>query len=219
MLERSGLISRPRRAQFRPCHLEPEALDDAVEWIERNRRIWTERFDRLDQHLREHPGTETVHHRRTHHRREPAMTESTETHQLDITRVFDAPREVVFRCMIEPEHLTHFWGPIGVSTPLAEHHDRAVGRRPLRDDHGERRDRRGVPEPGRVRRGGRAREARVDRARRSASRSTSTFTDLGDGRTEVHIHQSNLPEQFATPEAREGFNSSLDRFAAYLATL
>jgi len=49
--------------------------------------------------------------------------------------------------------------------------------------------------------------------------STSTFTDLGDGRTEVHIHQSDLPEQFATPEAREGFNSSLDRFAAYLATL
>jgi uncharacterized protein YndB with AHSA1/START domain len=26
------------------------------------------------------------------------------------TRVFDAPRELVFRCMTEPEHLTHFWG-------------------------------------------------------------------------------------------------------------
>jgi uncharacterized protein YndB with AHSA1/START domain len=48
---------------------------------------------------------------------------------------------------------------------------------------------------------------------------TSTFVDLGDGRTEVHIHQTDLPEQFATPEAEAGFNSSLDRFAAYLATL
>ena len=53
VLERSGLISRARRAQFRPCHLEREALDSAVDWIERNRRIWTERFDRLDQHLRD----------------------------------------------------------------------------------------------------------------------------------------------------------------------
>src|SRR5260221_5460790 len=38
--------------------------------------------------------------------------------ELVYTRVFDAPRELVFRCLIEPEHLTHFWGPIGVSTPL-----------------------------------------------------------------------------------------------------
>jgi DNA-binding transcriptional ArsR family regulator len=53
VLERSGLISRGRRAQFRPCHLEPEVLDGAVDWIERNRRTWTERFDRLDRHLRE----------------------------------------------------------------------------------------------------------------------------------------------------------------------
>ena len=52
VLERSGLISRARRAQFRPCHLEPGVLDGAVAWIERNRRIWSERFDQLDRHLR-----------------------------------------------------------------------------------------------------------------------------------------------------------------------
>ncbi len=53
VLERSGLISRGRRAQFRPCHLEPEALDGAVDWIDHNRQVWTERFDRLEQHLRD----------------------------------------------------------------------------------------------------------------------------------------------------------------------
>jgi DNA-binding transcriptional ArsR family regulator len=53
VLERCGLISRSRHAQFRPCHLEAEALDAAVSWIETNRRIWTERFDQLDQHLRD----------------------------------------------------------------------------------------------------------------------------------------------------------------------
>jgi DNA-binding transcriptional ArsR family regulator len=53
VLERCGLISRTRHAQFRPCHLEAGTLDEAVSWIEENRRIWTERFDRLDRHLRE----------------------------------------------------------------------------------------------------------------------------------------------------------------------
>ena len=53
MLERSGLISRTRQAQFRPCHLERAVLDGAVEWIEEHRRVWTERFDKLDAHLRD----------------------------------------------------------------------------------------------------------------------------------------------------------------------
>jgi DNA-binding transcriptional ArsR family regulator len=48
VLERSGLISRRREAQFRPCHLEAGALDVAVEWIATNRRLWDERFDKLD---------------------------------------------------------------------------------------------------------------------------------------------------------------------------
>jgi DNA-binding transcriptional ArsR family regulator len=53
VLERCGLISRTRRAQFRPCHLEGEVLDAALSWIEENRRVWRERFDKLDEHLRE----------------------------------------------------------------------------------------------------------------------------------------------------------------------
>ncbi|MDQ1721903.1 MAG: hypothetical protein QOI26_1637 [Pseudonocardiales bacterium] len=53
VLERCGLISRSRQAQFRPCHLEREALDFALDWIEQNRRIWTQRFDKLDEHLRD----------------------------------------------------------------------------------------------------------------------------------------------------------------------
>jgi DNA-binding transcriptional ArsR family regulator len=52
VLERSGLITRTRQAQFRPCHLERPALDAAVDWIEANRRLWSERFDKLDDHLR-----------------------------------------------------------------------------------------------------------------------------------------------------------------------
>jgi DNA-binding transcriptional ArsR family regulator len=53
VLEHCGLITRTRRAQFRPCHLEGEALAEAMSWMERNRRIWSERFDKLDEHLRD----------------------------------------------------------------------------------------------------------------------------------------------------------------------
>ena len=48
VLERSGLISRRREAQFRPCHLEAGALDGTLDWITTNRRLWDERFDKLD---------------------------------------------------------------------------------------------------------------------------------------------------------------------------
>jgi DNA-binding transcriptional ArsR family regulator len=51
VLERSGLISRRRDAQFRPCHLEVEALDQTLDWITVHRRIWDERFDKLETHL------------------------------------------------------------------------------------------------------------------------------------------------------------------------
>jgi DNA-binding transcriptional ArsR family regulator len=52
VLEAAGLISRGRDAQFRPCHLELEPLDEATDWIVKNRQIWTERFDQLEEHLK-----------------------------------------------------------------------------------------------------------------------------------------------------------------------
>jgi uncharacterized protein YndB with AHSA1/START domain len=48
---------------------------------------------------------------------------------------------------------------------------------------------------------------------------TSTFSDLGGTRTEVQIRQANAPEAVRSPEARAGFSTSLDRFAAYLGSL
>jgi uncharacterized protein YndB with AHSA1/START domain len=53
----------------------------------------------------------------------------------------------------------------------------------------------------------------------SGMTTTSTFTDLGGGRTEVRIRQTRVPAPLRTPEAQAGFATSLDRFAAYLGTL
>ncbi len=138
--------------------------------------------------------------------------------ELTYTRVFDAPRELVFRCMLEPEHLTHFWGPAGVSTPLETI---KVDARPggvfetvmVNDSDGARYPTRAVyveivaperivwTEPG------------------SGVTTTSIFRDLGGERTELQIRQANAPEGYRSPEARAGFSTSLDRLAAYLEKL
>jgi DNA-binding transcriptional ArsR family regulator len=52
VLERAGLISRSRQAQQRPCRIETHPLKEAGEWIEHYRRMWEERFDRLDEYLK-----------------------------------------------------------------------------------------------------------------------------------------------------------------------
>lgn len=51
VLERAGLISRTKVAQSRPCRLEPGKFETAAEWIDRNRQIWQDRYDRLDEHI------------------------------------------------------------------------------------------------------------------------------------------------------------------------
>ena len=48
VLERAGLISRSREAQYRPCRLEPEALRSLDQWLADYRRLWEARLDRLE---------------------------------------------------------------------------------------------------------------------------------------------------------------------------
>src|SRR5271154_1209217 len=53
VLERAGLIVRGREAQWRPCRIEANALKGVDDWLENYRRLWEERFDRLDAYLHE----------------------------------------------------------------------------------------------------------------------------------------------------------------------
>jgi DNA-binding transcriptional ArsR family regulator len=52
VLERAGLITRTREAQWRPCRLKARPMKNAVDWLERYRQFWEESFDRLDDYLR-----------------------------------------------------------------------------------------------------------------------------------------------------------------------
>jgi DNA-binding transcriptional ArsR family regulator len=60
VLEGAGLVSRSRRAQWRPCHLEARPLRAVSEWLEEYRRFWERSLDGLSDYLAElqaPPGT------------------------------------------------------------------------------------------------------------------------------------------------------------------
>jgi uncharacterized protein YndB with AHSA1/START domain len=138
--------------------------------------------------------------------------------ELHFTRIFDAPRELVYTCMIDPDHLTHFWGPTGVSTPRETI---IVDARPggafetvmVNEADGTEYPTHAIYDEVR------APERLVWTDPSTGMRVTSEFVELADGRTEVQIRQVNVPEAIRSAEAQAGFLSSLDRFAAYLATL
>lgn len=52
VLEHAGLIVRSKRAQYRPCTLDPAALEVVSSWADDCRRTWEQRFDRMGDHLR-----------------------------------------------------------------------------------------------------------------------------------------------------------------------
>src|SRR5215207_5385269 len=53
VLERAGLISRGREAQWGPCRLEPKAMQGAADWLDDYHQLWEESLDRLGAYLRE----------------------------------------------------------------------------------------------------------------------------------------------------------------------
>lgn len=53
VLQRAGLITQGRQAQWRPCRLEAKPLQDVADWVEQYRKFWDESFDRLEDYLHE----------------------------------------------------------------------------------------------------------------------------------------------------------------------
>jgi uncharacterized protein YndB with AHSA1/START domain len=144
----------------------------------------------------------------------------TETGELTYRRVHRASPELLFDCMTTPEHLTHFWGPVGTGTPVG---NITIDLRPggvfettmVNESDGSTYTMRAVYVE--VRRPERLVwiEADVE----GGMRTTVTFIDLQDGRTEVVTHQTNVPAAYLSAEARARFATSLDRFDAYIADL
>ncbi|GAA0744074.1 SRPBCC domain-containing protein [Dactylosporangium roseum] len=144
----------------------------------------------------------------------------TDIGELVFRRVHRAPPELLFDCMTTPEHLARFWGPTGSSTPVE---NIVVDLRPggvfettmVSDADGSTYTMRAVYVE--IRRPDRL--VWIETDVEGGMKTTITFTDLGDGRTEVVTHQTNVPAQYRSAEARAGFATSLDRFDAYLKQL
>jgi len=144
----------------------------------------------------------------------------TETGELTYRRVHRGSPELLFECMTTPEHLTHFWGPTGMTTPVGSI---TVDLRPggafettmVNDADGSTHTMRAVYVE--IRRPERL--VWIESEVEGGMRTTVTFTDLFDGRTEVVTHQTNVPAAYLSAQARAGFATSLDRLDAYLAGL
>ncbi len=65
VLQRAGLITQGRQAQWRPCRLEVAPLKHVADWLEDYRRFWDESFERLDEYLIELQAKEQKHDRET----------------------------------------------------------------------------------------------------------------------------------------------------------
>ena len=138
------------------------------------------------------------------------------TDELVFRRVFDAPPDLVWRCLTEPAELAQYWGPRGMFTPqdeiVVELHAGGRFETLMIGEHGSYRmvaTFTEVEPPGRI--------AWVEA--QSGMQTTGILTDLGNGSTEIVIHQRHVPEARRSPEARAGFASSLDKLADHLAGL
>lgn len=52
VLQKAGLITRSRNAQWRPCRIEAAPLKEANDWLDQYKKFWEESFDRLDEYLK-----------------------------------------------------------------------------------------------------------------------------------------------------------------------
>jgi DNA-binding transcriptional ArsR family regulator len=74
VLQRVGLITRSRHAQWRPCRLEAKPLEDVAAWVGEYRRFWDESFDRLDDYLADLQKKEKTIHKKSSVQTNPPKT-------------------------------------------------------------------------------------------------------------------------------------------------
>ncbi len=154
--------------------------------------------------------------------RSSAATESAER-ELVITRIFDAPRSLVFRAWTEPEHMARWWGPKGFTLPSCKMDLRPGGayrfhmRSPEGDDHWSQGVYREVVEPERLVLAGAWTDA--DGKPTSPETLLTVTFEEHDGKTKLTLHQAIFESVTARDSHRGGWNSSLDRLAEYLATV
>lgn len=153
------------------------------------------------------------------HTRTPHLSSTTNEHELRIVRVFDAPRELLFRMWTEHEHLTRWCCPKGFTIPFSEGEIRPGGsfrtcmRSPEGEDHWLGGTYLEVTPPERLV----FTHAWQDAAGRSdhETQVTVTFEEL-DGRTRLTLHQARFTSLPSRDGHVEGWQETLDNLEGYL---
>ena len=147
------------------------------------------------------------------------MADPATAQEITITRVYDAPRELVWRAWTDPDELSRWWGPAGWTTPRE---NVTMDVRPGGTFHaGSVSDEgvemavegtyREVVEPERL-----VLEEDAETNWHDGSVSEVTLTDLGDGRTELVLRATIHTSAEGARDAEAGMNSTLDRLAGHL---
>ena len=115
ILHEAQLVHIEKRAQQRIYSLNPEAILEVEGWALQMTQQWNQRFDALDRLLREENSkmkTDQTERNRTMENQIPR--------ELTLTRIFNAPREIVFKAWTDPRLLAQWWGPHGFTNPVCE---------------------------------------------------------------------------------------------------
>ncbi len=147
----------------------------------------------------------------------PTMAER----KLTITRVLDAPRELVWRCWTDPDHFARWWGPEHFHTPRESVEIdprpggafRATMVGPDGAEYPSTGEFREVEPPERFV----TVEEEIDHPMMESQVSVFTLADLGDGRTELRIDVTMRCVEELIPLAESGWRTSLDKLEALVA--
>jgi uncharacterized protein YndB with AHSA1/START domain len=147
------------------------------------------------------------------------MTDTVTAQEIEITRVYDASRELVWRAWTEPAELVQWWGPHGWSTPLEtvtmEVRPGGDFRLTSVSDEGTEMPMVGVyrevVEPERL-----VLDEPGEGSWHEGAESIVTFTDLGDGRTEVAIRATIQTTTEMRRNAERGMRATFDRLGEHL---
>jgi uncharacterized protein YndB with AHSA1/START domain len=140
-------------------------------------------------------------------------------HEFVIARIFDAPRRLLFKMWIEPEHLVRWWGPRGFTTISSRMEVRPGGTwsRSMRAPNGSLIRKHGVyceiVVPERLVFSYVTDDLEGNPGPKTVV--TVTFTDLG-GKTRLTLHQAIFESAAARDDHRRGWTGAIERFATHL---
>ena len=126
VLSDAGLIAREKTGRTVACRLTAQPMEQAMEWLNRYQRFWSDNLDRLAAFVEEDPWPPSQAVQSSARDAEPAARPS-----LTLKRRLNAAPEKVYAAWADPEKLAQWFGPGAGQGRLGQGRNRSARRRPL----------------------------------------------------------------------------------------